>query len=121
MIAAGPGDVIVQLLLGVQDLIEVVLDQVADADDAARASQSITSARRMRCLVMIAMTLDNRSFAAPDPRPISTPVTGQLCPGGRVNRLTTTEFGGTGASERQSTPPTGSQVCTGLENHVEPA
>ena len=66
MIAAGPGDVIVRLLFGVQDLIEVVLDQVADADDAARASPSITSARRMRCLVMIAMTLDNRSFAAPD-------------------------------------------------------
>lgn len=66
MIAAGPGDVIVRLLFGVQDLIEVVLDQVADADDAARASPSITSALRMRCLVMIAMTLDNRSFAAPD-------------------------------------------------------
>ncbi len=78
MIAAGPGDVIVKLLFGAQDLIKAVLDQAADADDAARASPSITSTRRMRCLVMIAMTLDNRSFAAPGHRPSSTPVTGML-------------------------------------------
>ncbi len=121
MIAAGPGDVIVKLLPGAQDLIEAVLDRVTDADDAARASPSITSTWCVRCLVMIVMTLDSRSFAAPGHRPSSTPVTGQLCPSGMVNRFTTTEFGGTGASGRQSTPPTGSQVCTGLENYVEPA
>jgi hypothetical protein len=34
LVIAGPGDVIVKLLLGAQDFIEAVLDHVADADDA---------------------------------------------------------------------------------------
>ena len=40
------------------------------------------------------------------------------CPSGMVNRLTTVEIGGTGASERQSTPPTGNQTRTGLESPI---
>ena len=121
MIAAGPGDVIVKLLFGAQDLIEVVLDQVADADDAARASPSITRARRMRCLVMIAMTLDSRSFAAPVHRPIDNPGDRKAVSGREGEQAHHDRIRWHRRFREAVHPANGQPGLHGLENHAEPA